>query len=181
MVSHTCKVLGIIPARGGSKGIPGKNIRPLGGYPLIAYAIVAGRLSALVDRVIVSTDDEQIAAIARKWGAEVPFLRPARLARDETTDLPVFQHALGWLGENEDCRPDTIVQIRPTSPLRPRECVDAAVEMLIDDKDADSVRGVRSCSGPTAGGSCASLTVALTFASPKLNSILAPTSAVLHV
>ena len=99
------KILAIIPARGGSKGIPRKNIRSFAGYPLIAWSIAAAKRSSLVTRVIVSTDDEEIAAVAREWGAETPFLRPAELAQDKTTDLPVFEHALKWLEEVEGYRP----------------------------------------------------------------------------
>src|SRR5512140_3943973 len=111
--------LAIIPARGGSKGIPRKNIRDVAGYPLIAYSIAAGLQARTVTRVIVSTDDEEIAAVAREWGAETPFLRPAEFAQDKTTDLPVFEHALKWLEEVEGYHPDVIVQLRPTSPIRP--------------------------------------------------------------
>ena len=95
------EVLAIIPARGGSKGIPRKNVRFFAGHPLIAFSIAAGLQAGTVTRVIVSTDDEEIAAVARQHGAEVPFLRPAELAQDRTTDLPVFQHALTWLAEHE--------------------------------------------------------------------------------
>jgi hypothetical protein len=119
------EVLAVIPARGGSKGIPRKNIRDFAGYPLIAYSIAAGLQSELVTRTIVSTDDEEIAQVARQWGAEVPFLRPDEIAQDQTLDLPVFQHALAWLAEHEDYHPDVVVQLRPTSPVRPRGCVDA--------------------------------------------------------
>ena len=91
------EVLALIPARGGSKGIPRKNIKDFAGYPLIAYSILAGKQAELVTRVIVSTDDEEIAAISRQWGAETPFLRPDELAQDNTLDLPVMQHALDWL------------------------------------------------------------------------------------
>ncbi|NOY98962.1 MAG: acylneuraminate cytidylyltransferase [Chloroflexi bacterium] len=136
------ETLAIIPARGGSKGIPRKNIRPFAGYPLIAYSIAAGLQSELVTRVIVSTDDEEIAAIAREYGAETPFMRPAELAQDKTTDLPVFEQALTWLAENEGYRPDVVVQLRPTSPIRPRTCVDDAVRALLAHPDADCVRGV---------------------------------------
>lgn len=136
------KVLALIPARGGSKSIPHKNIKPLGGVPLLAYSVVAGREAQSVDRVIVSTDNPQIAEIARRWGAEVPFLRPAEMARDDSTDISAFEHALTWLDEYEDYRPDLVVQLRPTSPLRPPDCVDAAVELLHADPHADSVRGV---------------------------------------
>lgn len=136
------EVLAVIPARGGSKGIPRKNIRDFAGYPLIAYSIAAGLQAETVTRVIVSTDDEKIAAVARQWGAETPFLRPAEFAQDQTTDLPVFQHALKWLAENENYRPDVVVQLRPTSPVRPVGLVDEAVRMLLARPDADSVRGV---------------------------------------
>lgn len=136
------EVLAVIPARGGSKGIPRKNIKDFAGYPLIAYSIAAATQSKLVTRTIVSTDDEEIAAVARQYGAETPFLRPAEIAQDNTTDLPVFQHVLSWLKENEGYVPDVVVQLRPTSPVRPLACVDDAVNMLLSHPDADSVRGV---------------------------------------
>jgi N-acylneuraminate cytidylyltransferase len=136
------EVLAIIPARGGSKGIPHKNIRTFAGHPLIAYSIMAARQAQTVTRIIVSTDDPQIAAVAREYGAEVPFLRPDELAQDHTLDLPVFQHALAWLIANEAYTPDVVVQLRPTSPIRPIGLVDEAVRMLLDNPEADSVRGV---------------------------------------
>jgi len=136
------EVLAIIPARGGSKGIPRKNIRMFSGYPLIAYSIAAGKNAASVTRVIVSTDDEEIAAVAREYGAETPFIRPDEYAQDQTTDYPVFRHALDWLKENENYVPDIVIQLRPTSPIRPVDCVDAAVKILVEHPDADSVRGV---------------------------------------
>ena len=134
--------IAIVPARAGSKSIPRKNIRPLDGIPLLAYSIEAGLKARQVDRVIVSTDDEEIAEVARAWGADVPFLRPAELAGDATPDLPVFQHALDWLEANAEGLPEIIVQLRPTSPLRPPDCVDNAVERLRRDQTLDSVRGV---------------------------------------
>ena len=127
MIKSRPEVLAIIPARGGSKTIPKKNIRPLDGHPLIAYSIAAGHKSRQVTRVILSTDDEEIAEVARAYGGEVPFLRPADLARDETPDLPVFQHALNWLAEKEGYLPEAVVQLRPTSPIRPPECVDRGI------------------------------------------------------
>lgn len=136
------EVLALIPARGGSKGIPRKNIRRFAGHPLLAYSIAAGRQAEAVGRVIVSTDAAEIAAVAREYGAEVPFLRPPELAADDTTDLPVFQHALTWLEQNEGYRPDIVVQLRPTSPIRPPDLVDRAVRQLLAHPDADSVRGV---------------------------------------
>lgn len=136
------EVLAIIPARGGSKGIPRKNIRNFAGYPLIAYSIAAGLQAETVTRVILSTDDEEIAAVGKAWGADVPFMRPTELAQDKTTDLPVFEHALTWLDINENYHPDVVVQLRPTSPVRPRGLVDEAVRLLLQHPEADSVRGV---------------------------------------
>lgn len=136
------EVLAIIPARGGSKGIPRKNIRPFAGYPLIAWSIAAARQSELVTRTLVSTDDAEIASIARTFGAETPFLRPAEFAQDQTTDLPVFEHAIQWLAENEDYHPGVVIQLRPTSPIRPPGLVDKAIKTLLAHLDADCVRGV---------------------------------------
>jgi N-acylneuraminate cytidylyltransferase len=135
-------ILALIPARGGSKGIPRKNIRNFAGYPLIAWSIAAAKQSQLVTRVIVSTDDEEIASVAREFDAETPFLRPAKFAEDNTTDLPVFEHALQWLAENENYHPEIVVQLRPTSPIRPRGLVDDTIQVLQNHGDADSVRGV---------------------------------------
>lgn len=136
------EILALIPARGGSKGILRKNIRLFAGYPLIAWSIAAAKQSDLVTRVIVSTDDEEIAAVAREWGAETPFLRPAEFAQDNTTDLPVFEHALKWLADVEGYRPDVVIQLRPTSPIRPRTMVDDAIRVLANHTNADCVRGV---------------------------------------
>ena len=136
------EVLAVIPARGGSKGIPRKNIRDFAGYPLLSYSIAAGLQADRVTRVIVSTDDDEIADVARRWGAETPFIRPDALAQDSTLDLPVFQHALSWLAEHEDYHPEIVVQLRPTSPVRPPTLVNDAVGLLIENPAADSVRGV---------------------------------------
>jgi N-acylneuraminate cytidylyltransferase len=136
------EVLALIPARGGSKSIPRKNIRPLAGFPLIAYSIAAGLAAETVDRVIVSTDDDEIARVAREFGAETPFIRPSSLARDDTPDLPVFEHALAWLAENEGYQPQIVVQLRPTSPFRRTWHVDQAVLRLIERPEADAVRTV---------------------------------------
>lgn len=136
------QVLALIPARGGSKSIPRKNIRQFAGYPLIAYSIAAGLAAETVTRLIVSTDDEEIAGVARRYGAETPFLRPAGLAEDDTLDLPVFQHALGWLAEHEAYRPEIVVQLRPTSPLRRAWHIDQAVYRLLEHPEADAVRTV---------------------------------------
>jgi len=136
------EILALIPARGGSKGIPRKNIRSFAGYPLIAWSIAAARQAETVTRVVVSTDDPEIAAVARQYGAETPFLRPPELAQDATTDLPVFEHALKWMEEFEAYKPELVVQLRPTSPIRPRGMVDEAVTILLAHEDADCVRGV---------------------------------------
>ena len=136
------EILVLIPARGGSKGIPRKNMRSFAGYPLIAWSIAAGVQARTASRVIVSTDDEEIARVAREYGAETPFMRPYELAQDRTSDLPVFEHALKWLEDIESYKPDIVVQLRPTSPIRPKDCVDDAVRILIENSDADCVRGV---------------------------------------
>jgi N-acylneuraminate cytidylyltransferase len=136
------RVLALIPARGGSRGIPRKNLVPVGGQPLITWSIQAGRAAHAVDRVVVSTDDDEIAAVARAEGAEVPFRRPADLAGDRVTDLPVFQHALRWLAEHDGYRPDLVVHLRPTSPARREGLVDDAVVRLRDAADATSLRSV---------------------------------------
>jgi N-acylneuraminate cytidylyltransferase len=141
MVKHE-QILAIVPARAGSKSITRKNVRHLAGHPLLAYSVAAGLQAESVDRVIVSTDDEEIAQIARHYGAETPFLRPAALAADDTEDLPVFLHALSWLRDEEQYQPDVVVQLRPTSPMRPPDCVDRAVQILREYPRADSVRGV---------------------------------------
>ena len=144
MVKRSPEILAVIPARGGSQGIPRKNIRPLAGQPLIAWSIAAAQRARLVNRVFTSTDDEEIAAIARSYGAEVPFLRPAEHAQSDTRDFPVFQHVVDWLERIEGYVPDIIVQLRPTSPLRPPGLIDKAIELLLADESADSVRSVTS-------------------------------------
>jgi N-acylneuraminate cytidylyltransferase len=135
-------VLALIPARGGSKSIPHKNIRKFAGHPLIAYSIRAGLASETVSRLVVSTDDQEIAEVARRYGAEVPFLRPAEYAQDDTPDLPVFQHALDWLAQHENYQPEIVVQLRPTSPFRRVRHIDGAVYRLIERPEADAVRTI---------------------------------------
>lgn len=136
------EVLALIPARGGSKSIPYKNIYPIRGKPLIAYTIIEAKKAKLVDRVVVSTDDEKIANVARRYGAEVSFLRPKRLAGDRTPDLPVFQHAIRWLWLNERYRPDIVVHLWPTSPLRFAKHIDEGIRLLTSHPGADAVRSV---------------------------------------
>lgn len=137
-------VIAIVPARGGSKGLPRKNLRGLGGLPLVAWSVAAGLEATAVGAVIVSTEDEEIASVARACGAEVPFLRPRELAQDDTPDLPVFEHALGWLERERGWRPELVVQLRPTSPFRPVGMVDEAIERLRAQPEADALRSVTS-------------------------------------
>lgn len=140
------EVLGIIPARGGSKSIPRKNIKLFVGKPLIAWAIDTLRQSGVIGRVIVSTDDEGIAQVAKEYGAQAPFMRPAELAQDTTPTLPVLQHALQWLKENEGYWPDYVVLLEPTSPSKRPFHVREVVEMLIN-TGADSTISVSEVPG----------------------------------
>jgi CMP-N,N'-diacetyllegionaminic acid synthase len=134
-------ILAIIPARAGSKGLPNKNILPLLCHPLISYSIKAGLDSKLINRVVVSTDSEKIAQISKDYGAEVPFIRPSKYSQDLSTDFEVFEHALNWLWENEQYKPDIIVQLRPTSPVRKIEIIDQCIEKCIS-SNCDSLRVV---------------------------------------
>jgi CMP-N,N'-diacetyllegionaminic acid synthase len=136
------KVVAVIPARGGSVGIPRKNLVPIAGKPLIAHSIAHALAAATVQRVIVSSDDAEILAVAREHGAEVPFVRPRELAESHVLDLPVFEHALRFLEEQEGYVPDLVVHLRPTAPYRKPEWIDAAVDLLSGAPDADSVRSV---------------------------------------
>jgi len=138
------RVLGIITARGGSKGIPGKNLKMLGGRPLLDYTIDAANDTPL-DRLILSTEDKKIADLARSLGCEVPFMRPAELARDETPHLPVIQHAAKWLLEHEGYKADVVLTLQPTSPLRSSADIAAALRML-ELSGADSVVSVSEVS-----------------------------------
>lgn len=148
MIEHAMKVLALVPARDGSKGVPGKNIRPVAGFPLIAYSIAAGVLAQRVTRTIVTTDSPEIAEVSRRFGAEVPFLRPADLASDSAPDRGFIIHALGWLEREEGWRPDLIVHLRPTTPLRDPALVDAAVEALLNDPQATSLRSAHELPEP---------------------------------
>lgn len=131
------RTLGLIPARGGSKGVPGKNVRELAGVPLLGYSVRAGQAADCVDSVVVSTDDNEIAEVARECGARVPFRRPVELATDETPTEPVIEHALETLaGEGESY--DEVVLLQPTSPLRTATHVEEAYQ-LYHERDADSL------------------------------------------
>jgi CMP-N-acetylneuraminic acid synthetase len=136
------EVLALVPARGGSKGLPRKNVLPLAGKPLIVHSIEQALAAETVMRTAVSTDDSEIAEVARAAGAEVPFMRPAELAQDDSTDLDVFRHALGWLAEHEGYEPDLVVHLRATHPIRRPERIDEAVRAIEADETADSLRSV---------------------------------------
>jgi CMP-N-acetylneuraminic acid synthetase len=133
--------VGIIPARGGSKRIHRKNLKPLGGLPLVVHSIRAALAATELDRLIVSTDDQEIAELCRQHGAEVPFLRPSEFAVDTAPDLPVFQHALGWLAEQEGYRPEFVIHLRPTQPFRPPGMIDRVIGLLRQ-KEVDCVKSV---------------------------------------
>lgn len=135
------RILGIIPARGGSKSIPRKNIKDLGGKPLIAWTIEAAKASGVFERIILTTDDSEIAEVGKKWGIEVPFLRPKELAEDKTPTLPVLQHAVSWLKENEGYLPDAVMLLQPTAPFRQARHIKCAIDLFIT-SGADSVVSV---------------------------------------
>lgn len=133
-------VYAIIPARSGSKGVKNKNIRCLEGYPMMAYSIAAGLMCNDVERVIVSTDSEDYAKIARYYGADVPFLRPVEFATDISTDIDFMKHAIQWLYDNEHRVPEFFVHLRPTFPLRQYEKIGHAIAEMKEDSRADSLR-----------------------------------------
>lgn len=140
MTSGVLKVLGVITARGGSKGIPGKNLKMLAGKPLLAYTVESARASHAVDRLVLSTDDAAIADLGRALGCEVPFMRPAELSQDDTPHLPVVQHAVQWLrDEGYEC--DAVMTLQPTSPLRTAEDIVESIRLLRQ-SSADSLLSV---------------------------------------
>jgi CMP-N-acetylneuraminic acid synthetase len=136
------EILALIPARGGSKGIPRKNLLALAGKPLVAYSIETALASRYITRTIVSTDDAEIAEVCRTYGADVPFMRPGELAQDRSPDIDVFRHALEWLRDREGYRCDLVVHLRPTAPVRRVALVDDAIETMVSQRDADSLRSV---------------------------------------
>jgi N-acylneuraminate cytidylyltransferase len=139
------KVLAVVPARGGSKGIPRKNLALVSGVPLVVHSIRHAQQSSLVTRVLVSTEDAEIADIAKAAGADVPFMRPPALAGDDVLDQPVFQHVLEELKASENYVPDVVVHLRPTAPFRRADWIDSAVRLLEESPDADAVRSVSQC------------------------------------
>jgi len=139
-------VLALIPARGGSERVPNKNVRDLGGKPLIAYAVEAALAAPGVDRVVVSTDSEAIAEAARAAGAEVPFMRPSAICESTSTEMEFLLHALDWFQANEAWEPELLAILYPTSPFRSAESIQTAVELMLAHPEADSLRSVRLCS-----------------------------------
>jgi N-acylneuraminate cytidylyltransferase len=137
------KILAIIPARGGSKSIPRKNLYPIAGKPLIAYSIQHAMESKYINRVIVSTDDKEIADISQKFGAEVPFIRPVEFSQDHSLDIEVFDHALRWLKKNHNYQPELVVHLRPTGPVRRVSDIERAIEFILDHPEADALRSVQ--------------------------------------
>lgn len=129
--AHEIRILGVIPARGGSKGVPRKNIKLLGGKPLIQYTIESAKDSGLMTDLVVSTDDPEIESIATSLGASSPFLRPARLAQDDTPTLPVLQHLIIELQQTGRVY-DAVCLLQPTSPLRPAHYISGCVELLVN-------------------------------------------------
>lgn len=139
--SESKNVVALIPARSGSKGVPNKNIRNLDGIPLIAYSIATALKSYYIDRVIVSTDSEKYAEIARNYGAETPFIRPKGISGDTATDVECFKHTIDWLQENENFVPEYFVHLRPTTPFRDPKVVDQAIKDFI----CSDYSALRSC------------------------------------
>ena len=138
----------IIPARGGSKGVPGKNIRPLCGHPIIAYSIIAALSCNEIERVIVSTDSKEIAKIAKLYGAEGPFLRPRELSGDMSTALDYVFHAFKEMGERDKYKPDFMVMLLPTTPLRETNLIDQAITLLKETPNATGLRSVHELTEP---------------------------------
>jgi len=142
MMKNHSKILAIIPARGGSQSIPGKNIKLLLGKPLIAYSIEEAKKSKYIDKIIVSTDYPEIAEIAKKYGAEVPFLRPKEISGDRAMDIEFYYHALDFLKKDENYEPELILRLAPTSPLRTVESIDEGIETILKNPELDSVRAI---------------------------------------
>ncbi len=136
-------MLAIIPARGGSKGLPRKNIRVLAGKPLIAWTIEAAQKSKFIDRIIVSTDDEEIAEVSQNYGAETPFLRPQELATDEAKSDDVILHTLEWIEVNEKTQYESFILLQPTSPLRTHKHIDEAIKKFYDDDNSEALVSVK--------------------------------------
>lgn len=139
------KILGLIPARGGSERVKNKNIRLLGNKPLLAYTIEAALQSKRLDKIVVTTNSQEIASIAKEFGAEVPFLRPDDISLSHSTELQFHLHALAELKANQKYTPDIIVNLYPTCPFRRATSIDAAIEKIVQNPQADSLRSVTLC------------------------------------
>lgn len=135
-------IMSLIPARSGSRGVANKNVKLLKGYPLIAYSIIASKLSNKIGRIIVTTDSKDIANIAKKFGAEVPFLRPKKISHGSSLDIEFVKHCLMWLKTHRETTPKYIIHLRPTTPLRAPEVIDYAIESIINTKEATSLRSI---------------------------------------
>jgi CMP-N,N'-diacetyllegionaminic acid synthase len=133
-------IVALIPARGGSKGIPKKNIVPVGGHPLIAYTIAISKMSALISEAVVTTDSKEIAEISKRYSAEVPFLRPAEISRDSSLDKEFFLHYLRFLDQSGKNIPELIVHLRPSTPFRQCHVVDNAIQYMLDHPEATALR-----------------------------------------
>lgn len=134
------KIISLIPARAGSKGFPKKNIRLLAGYPLIAWSIIASKLSTKIERTIVSTDSQEFADIALFYGAEVPFLRPKEISKDDSLDIEYVKHALKWFQLHKGNQPEYLVILAPPTPLRDSKIIDEAIKKITQKPDATSLR-----------------------------------------
>lgn len=145
-MNSNLKVLAVIGARSGSKSMPHKNIKPLLGRPLLAWIIETAKASNYVSRVVISTDSQEYAEIGKKYGAEAPFLRPKELAADSVPDFDYLYHAATWLQDNESWQADIILRLPPTTPLCRPESIDACVELLINNPEADSSRTITPAS-----------------------------------
>jgi len=142
------KVVAVVTARGGSKGLPNKNILPLGGKPVLAYTAEAAKGATTLDRVILSTESSEIAQVGRDWGLEVPFMRPDHLATDTSHTPPVIEHAVAFLEQEEGIEVDLVVTLQPTSPLRNSKHIDDAVTLLRDHPEMDCVISVAEADLP---------------------------------
>ena len=137
-MKHDLKILAIIGARSGSRGVPNKNIRPLFGKPLLAWIILTAQSSQYINRIMVCTDSPEYAAIAREYGAEVPYLQPKEISTDTSTDLDFMTYAVDWLEKNEGYKPDWIVHLYAPNPLQRVEDIDACIELVVSDPEAHS-------------------------------------------
>lgn len=145
--TRAMRFLAVIPARGGSKGIPRKNILDLAGSPLIAWTIEAALTSGVFDRILISTDDDEIAEVGRRFGAEVPFLRPAELATDDATSLSVVRHALDWYVNDQQGQAGAVMLLQPTSPFRNASDIRTAANLALSEMESGplNVVSVKRC------------------------------------